>query len=214
MSNLDQIIRELHEHNAEDPDRQFQAAIALGRIRDAELRTRVVDELIRSLGGKHQALTRAHAAEALGDLADAQAIPALITALKDSYRLVRSYAARALGKMHDPEVAAAIEPLVDRLGNDDFFGARAEAAEALGNIVKLCEEKRQGDPALIEKAKAAVERDDFAKLKQFDDRYRRILNEMNGSIERLIKRSNHFSEEEKRFLEQATVKIRRPGPIL
>ena len=109
MAKLDELIADLHESRADDPDRQFNAAIALGTISDASSRARIVTELIKALGGKHQALTRAHAAEALGALADAQAIPALIASLNDPYQLVRSYAARALGKMRDREIAKSAE---------------------------------------------------------------------------------------------------------
>ena len=203
MSSIDEFIHDLHEHRVDDPDRQFNAAISLGKIREAATRPRVVAELISALTPKHQALCRAHAAEALGDLADPAAIPPLIESLKDPYRLVRSYAARALGKIQDPEIAKAIEPLIDQLVKDDFFGARAEAAEALGNIAKLCEEKHYGDSALIEKARAAVERDDLANLKQTDDRIKRMVNEMNRSIERLSKPSRKLTEEEKRGYEHA-----------
>ncbi len=203
MSNLDEIISDLHEHFANDPDRQFYAAIALGKIRDAAMRARVVAELVGALTPEHQALTRAHAAEALGDLCDAVAIPPLIASLNDSYRLVRSYAARALGKMCDPEIAKAIEPLIHQLESDDFFGARAEAAEALGYIAKLCEDKHYCESALLEEAKAAMERDDLAKLKQFDDRFKRVVNEMNGSIERLTKPSHRLTDDQKRWLEHA-----------
>jgi hypothetical protein len=208
MVNLDEIIRDLHASSTDDPDRQFNAAIALGRIRDVAVRARVVSELVSALASRHQALTRAHAAEALGELGDAQAIPALIGSLNDPYRLVRSYAARALGKMRDPEIARSIDPLVHQLKADDFFGARAEAAEALGNIAKLCEEHHYCDAELLKTAKAAVELDDLAKLKQIDDRFQRMINEMNNSIVRLSQRSHDLSEDEKRVVDHAANEIR------
>jgi hypothetical protein len=215
MAKLDELIADLHESRADDPDRQFNAAIALGTISDASSRARIVTELIKALGGKHQALTRAHAAEALGAFADAQAIPALIASLNDPYQLVRSYAARALGKMRDREIAKAIEPLVHQLETDRFFGARAEAAEALGNVAKLCEDMGYGDAKLLEKARATVERDDLAKLKTSDERFQRMLNEMDASIERLKKRSHYLSGEEKLALTHAEEKVRvRKGPMV
>jgi hypothetical protein len=215
MAKLDELIADLHESRADDPDRQFNAAIALGTISDASLRARIVTELIKALGGKHQALTRAHAAEALGAFADAQAIPALIASLNDPYQLVRSYAARALGKMRDREITKAIEPLVHQLETDRFFGARAEAAEALGNVAKLCEDMGYGDAKLLERARATVERDDLAKLKTSDERFQRMLNEMDASIERLKKRSHYLSGEEKLALAHAEDKVRaRKGPIV
>jgi hypothetical protein len=132
---IDAQIVQLHDLSSANPDRQYQAAIDLGNIKDwdAPTKTRVVDELIKALSPSHQALTRAHAAEALGKLLDSRSVGPLIQSLQDDYRLVRSYAARSLRQLGDP---AAIDPLVDRLGHDDFFGVKAESAEALGVLCR------------------------------------------------------------------------------
>jgi len=141
---IDTLITHLHDMSLDKPDEQFKAAIALGDVTDENARIRVMDELVKALGTK-QALTRAHAAEALGKLKYPKAVPVLIDALKDDYQLVRSYAARALGKIGNP---IAIEPLMHTLSNDSFFGARAEAAEALRNLclddkTSQCKKARQ-----------------------------------------------------------------------
>jgi vesicle coat complex subunit len=208
MDRIDKLVQTLHADLSERPDEQFNAALELGKIRDPHARERIVPELILALGRKHQALTRAHAAEALGDIADIRAIQPLIDALKDPYRLVRSYAARALGKMRDQEILEAIEPLVHQLEIDDFFGARAEAAEALGKLVKFCEEQNYGAPNLLEKAKAAIESDDLVKLKQIDERFQRMVNEMNASIARLSMRSQHLSSEAQELVAHARQELK------
>jgi uncharacterized protein YdcH (DUF465 family) len=117
--------------------------------------------------------------------------------------------------MRDREIAKAIEPLVHQLETDRFFGARAEAAEALGNVAKLCEDMGYGEAKLLERARATVERDDLAKLKTSDERFQRMLNEMDASIERLKKRSHYLSGEEKLALAHAEEKVRvRKGPMV
>jgi len=203
MDRIDELIQNLHADLSPHTDRQFEAAIELGKSGDAAIRGRIIGELIKALSVQHQALTRAHAAEALGDFAAAQAIPALVEALKDPYRLVRSYAARALGKMRDREITKAIEPLVYQLGNDSFFGARAEAAEALGNLLKLCGDEKFGDDQLLEKARNAIERDDLIKLKESDGRFKRMVNEMNASIARLRPRAGRLSGADREILQRA-----------
>jgi hypothetical protein len=179
------LIKELHQTIPDDPDRQFNAAIALGKDHDLGSRPQIVAELIKALGPGHQALTRAHAAESLGDLRDPQAIPALIIALGDSYRLVRSYAARAIGKMDCIEASAGIDPLIQVLQLDEFFGARAEAAEALGKIFKSCKEKNFADDKLLKRAERAVGQHEREELKQLDGRFQRVINETRQSMNKI-----------------------------
>jgi len=59
MNELDQLIMELHQTELDDPDRQFNAAIALGQNHNLAVRPRIVAELIKALRPGHQALTRA-----------------------------------------------------------------------------------------------------------------------------------------------------------
>ena len=131
---VDELIAAFRTVDPQAPDQQWQAAIDLGKLSDPADRAKAVPVLMEAMGMlSYDALARSHAAESLGNLGAPQAVPALITALSDPYRLTRSYAARALGKLGD---AQAIDPLLKIMQTDDFFGARAEAAEALG---KLCE---------------------------------------------------------------------------
>jgi hypothetical protein len=157
-------------------------------ITESNVRIRVMDELVKGLSTEHQALTRAHAAEALGKLGNPKAVLALIDALKDDYQLVRSYAARALGKLGD---STAIEPLVHILGQDPFFGARAEAAEALGKLCKLCK-----DDNIKASAEDALNRYQEEEKKRYvgkeeDGRSLRVLAEIERSLEQI---KNIFSE--------------------
>ena len=70
------------------------------------------------------ALTRAHAAETLGNFEVKDAAGKLKERLGDRYRLTRSYAVRALGKLKDQTAI----PLLVKCLSDEFFGVRAEAA--------------------------------------------------------------------------------------
>ncbi len=68
MNELAQLIMELHQTELDDPYRQFNAAIALGQNHNLAVRPRIVAELIKALRPGHQALTRAHASEVLGEI--------------------------------------------------------------------------------------------------------------------------------------------------
>ena len=142
-------------------------------------------------------MTRAHTAEALGEIRDATAIPALIEALTDAYRLVRSYAARALGRMDCVESSAAIDPLIVVLEKDEFFGARAEAAEALGKIFKCCKQSRLADVALLKRAETAIGQHEQQELKQIDKRLQRVINETRKSINEIGNAAVGLSDEVK-----------------
>jgi hypothetical protein len=89
--------------------------------------------------------------------------------LKDPYRLVRSYSARALGQIRDE---TAVDALVSSLKNDEFFGVRAEAAEALGRICQQSGSERCKfvPKALMEQMKLEEERG--------EERRRRVLAEV------------------------------------
>ena len=172
---IDTLIAQLHEMSLDEPDEQFKAAIALGDVKDINALTRVINELVEAMDAK-QALTRAHAAEALGKLKYPKAVPFLMKALNDDYQLVRSYAARALGEIGDP---IAIEPLVHTLGNDIFFGARAEAAQALRN---LCQDAGK---SICKKARQTLQIYREEELKRNDERSRRVLAEMDISLKEI-----------------------------
>jgi HEAT repeat protein len=197
MNKLDKLITELHQNELDDPDRQFNVAIALGQNHDLVVRPRIVAELIKALTPGHQALSRAHASEALGEIRDATAIPALIDALQDPYRLVRSYAARALGKMDCVESSAAIDPLITVLKKDEFFGARAEAAEALGKVFKCCKQANLADSELLKRAETAVRQHEQEELKQFDKRLQRVINETRKAINEIGNAAVGLSDEDK-----------------
>jgi HEAT repeat protein len=182
MSNVDELILQLQKIDPQAPDKQWQAAIELGRLSEAADRVKAVPPLIEALQfPKYDALARSHSAEALGNLNDQRAVAALIAALQDPYRLTRSYAARALGKLGD---AQAIDPLLKLMQTDEFFGARAEAAEALG---KLCEGKdtdpcRQVRTALVAQKKIEEER---RKQGAEEGRGGRVANEVERALARL-----------------------------
>ena len=119
MNDIDTLITQLHDLKSDTPDDQFKAAIDLGGVTDAGDQDRIVSELIKALSSNHQALTRAHAVESLEKRGSTKAIPALIEALKDDYRLVRAYAARALGILGDPK--QTIYPLISILAKEDEY---------------------------------------------------------------------------------------------
>jgi HEAT repeat protein len=137
---VEDLLNTLRSGAPDDPDAEWRAAIALGAA-EGEDRTAAVVGLIEILSSGHaHALTRSHAVEALGRLADPQAIPKLLNALDDPYRLVRAYAASALGRVATSE--EVLNRLLERL-EDDYFGVRAEAAAAATNVAM-----RSGNAAL------------------------------------------------------------------
>jgi hypothetical protein len=172
---LDELIAQLRHLDPTVPDRQFEAVMVLPKMVDEPTRAQVVDILIEALKAP-QALVRAHAAEALGMLGEKKAVEALVRTLKDRYQLARSYAARALGKLGDQD---AIEPLLDVLGHDPFFGARAEAAEALRH---LCPEEKT-PPCQLAREALKIYREE--ELKRNEERSRRVLAEMDISLKEL-----------------------------
>lgn len=171
----DTLLQRLSVLDPKEPDSQFEAAIALSKSVTAENRPMIVNALKDALKMPHS-LTRAHAAEGLGLLKAEDSGPALVAALKDHYQLVRSYAARALGKIGD---RAAIESLIEVLAVDPFFGARAEAAEALRY---LCADD---DSPPSQKARAALKQHREQELKRKDERGRRVLAEIDITLEEL-----------------------------
>ncbi|KAF5420161.1 MAG: HEAT repeat [Candidatus Methanocomedens sp.] len=173
--NINILLEHLVSGSSDDPDAEWKAAIVLGEVHLPEEKQQAVMGLIEALSSKRaHALTRAHAAEALGRLEGTRAVQDLIDALKDDYQLVRAYAARSLGKLRNE---AAIEPLVHTLSNDPFFGARAEAAEALRN---LCQKDKT---LLCQTARQALQNYREEELKRHDERSRRVLAEIDQALD-------------------------------
>jgi HEAT repeat protein len=73
---------------------------------------------------------RMAAANGLGTLEQADAVPALADRFDDTDPRVRARAARACGQIADPRATDALQSLL----TDDYVAVRREAAEALGNI--------------------------------------------------------------------------------
>ena len=112
-----------------DPDVRWQAANALGDIKDA----RAVQPLIDLLPNKELQL---HAAHSLGEIKDPRAVAPLIAALNSQDPELRAQAAESLGKIKDPR---ADQSLVAAL-KDPEEKVQLSAANALGQI---------GDPQAV-----------------------------------------------------------------
>jgi len=121
------LIEQLNNGLDDNPDAEWQAAIALGNIEDESDKVRAVQALIALMESKNaHALTRAHAVEALGKLADQSAHAVLLDASEnDTYQLVRAYAIGSLATLNNDE--NTVNMLLRIVRDDDFFGARAQA---------------------------------------------------------------------------------------
>jgi HEAT repeat protein len=108
--------------------------------RSRELASRGLDPLIDALKDRNVHVRR-DAAEALGRIKCARAVPSLIAALEDESDQVRFQSISALGKMRDHR---AVDPLIARLRQDNDYGCRIEAAEALKEL-----EAREAEDALL-----------------------------------------------------------------
>ena len=161
--NIEDLILELKTINPDKPDLQWQASIQLGKKEGAKNNQKIIEALLGALELNNFALTRAHAAEALGNfgnLDNPQILQKLMVSLKDPYQLVRSYSARALGKLKDER---AIPALKECLELDQFYGTRAEAAEALGVI---CEKSKSKDCRDARKALEKAKKDEEKRKKE------------------------------------------------
>lgn len=109
----------------EDEEVGARAAIILGKIKSEKSFSPLMNALTR---GSPNA--RRNAAWALGELGDAQAVPALVEIIENKYSDVNllQNAVQALGKIKS---VSAITPLIKALENKDI---RWSAAQALGEI--------------------------------------------------------------------------------
>src|SRR5262245_22659820 len=107
-----------------DWDVRKYAITALGKIRDE----RVLDPLMLQLRNDE---FKDDATNALAELGE-PALPRLVAALKDKDELVRKQAVLALGRIKHGD---AIEPLIEMLGDQDWFTrlTAAAALEAIGD---------------------------------------------------------------------------------
>lgn len=166
-----------------DPKPLVRASAARDLVpHGAEARERVIAALEKALADDN-ALVRATAAEALGDLAAADALPALLVAVEDEHQLVRQKAIAALGEAKDtraqtrlqralndprPEVrfqAVIAYPRVTT-SREDALGAVLAATrdedEAVAHIAfRMAEELaeapgKDADPALLDRARACL----------------------------------------------------------
>jgi hypothetical protein len=162
------LVRNLLSKNPKDFVQSYDAAIKLSEITDEKYTEKIGQALVQALSHPNP-LTKAHSAEALGKMRYKNAVIALTSMLKDPYRLVRSYSARSLGLIRDE---TAVDALVSSLKNDEFFGVRAEAAEALGRICQQSGSERCKlvPKALMEQMKLEEERG--------EERRRRVLAEV------------------------------------
>jgi HEAT repeat protein len=180
------LIDRLNDGDLNDPDAEWKAAIALSDVQSPEFKQIAVSALMQKLRrGRSHALIRAHAIESLGKLGDKQAIPLIVSFLKDPYRLVRAYSVAALAKFGD---AKTIEPLLDVLEKDDFFGARAEAAKSLGLLSTLMGEDLRAKIVEILKKKRDAE------SVRFNPGVERVLAEIDHAIINLERREKIFKK--------------------
>jgi HEAT repeat protein len=173
-----ELINLLQNGSDQNPDAEWQAAVALGDVQGADrLQAVTALQTVFTAGSAH-ALTRSHAAESLGRLGDAAAAPNLVTALGDNYRLVRSYAAGALALVGGTD--EHITRLLDLLVNDPFFGVRAEAAAAATTIAL-----RRGDAAVRAQVTAALNTRRTIEVRQNLPGAVRVIAEIDRALARL-----------------------------
>jgi HEAT repeat protein len=132
---VEPLIKRLANKEEEASVRQA-AATALGALSDP----RAVPQLMQALTTGEN--LRTEATEALSLLGEPAVKPLLDDALTSPRPRVRQAAAEALGKLRDGRAEAlgklrdgrAVEPLIERLGEDSDRFVRGEAAEALGRL--------------------------------------------------------------------------------
>jgi hypothetical protein len=95
------------------------------------------------------------------------------------------------------ESSTAIDPLIAVLKKDEFFGARAEAAEALGRVFKCCKHANLGNSELVKRAETAVRQHEQEELKQLDKRLQRVISETRKAINEIGNAAVGLSDEDK-----------------
>jgi HEAT repeat protein len=124
---------------ADDSETRRAAVHALGwcgmDLEDERIYQALVDTLSN---GKEEASVRGEAGDALANLGDARAVPALLAAIQDPSAEVRFWAAFALGQLGGPEVLPDLQRLVD---TDDavipgWWSIHKEALDAMDHVRK------------------------------------------------------------------------------
>jgi HEAT repeat protein len=174
-----ELINLLQNGSDQNPDAEWQAAVALGDMQAIADRQQALAALQTIFtAGRAHALTRSHAAESLGRLGEAAAAASLVNALGDSYRLVRSYAAGGLALIGSTD--EHITRLLDLLQNDPFFGVRAEAAAAATTIAL-----RRGDATSRAQVTAALTTQRASEIAQNPTGAIRVIAEIDRALARL-----------------------------
>ncbi len=182
------LIAQLNNGLDDNPDAEWQAAIALGNIDDESDKARAVQALITLMENNNaHALTRAHAVEALGKLADQSAHAVLLDASEnDSYQLVRAYAIGALAALDNDE--NTVNMLLRVVRDDAFFGARAQAVAVASYVAG-----QLNDPALIQTVRDTLNNRRPIELTLNEQGVVRVIAEIDRS---LVALNNADSEEE------------------
>jgi HEAT repeat protein len=200
LSEDEEIIQILLKRlKGDDCELQWEACINLANQENAREDKRIINALVEALGSNY-ALTRAHAAEGLGklEIKEKEIAEKLRLLLKDKYRLTRAYSARALGILSDED---SILALIERLEKDDYFGVRAEAAEALrkiceGNITLLCDKARQ-----------ALDKTAERKKKKIDERKLRVIMESQPDLKNDLADVYEHLRKAKMIIEENSAKM-------
>jgi epoxyqueuosine reductase len=75
---------------------------------------------------------------ALGNIGDAQAVPALIGALHDDEALIRGHAAWALGRIGGEEAFLTLQKALNIEGDEEVRNEIVCALAAINNAIKPC----------------------------------------------------------------------------
>ena len=106
--------------------RRSSVIIGLKRLRASE----AIPTLGKILSADPNDIVRTHAARALGEMGDAEALGPLRAALDDDSERVQMWAMNSLGRLRDRESV----PLISLKLEHDDWGCRAYAADALREI--------------------------------------------------------------------------------
>jgi DNA repair exonuclease SbcCD ATPase subunit len=127
---------------------------------------------------------------------DDRVIESLIKSMEnDRNQLVRSYAARALGNISKvldkkKKEETLILPLIKCLNEDPFYGARAEAAEALGTIC----EKSESEICIYVTKTLVASKIEEEKRKRKEPRSGRVQKEVDAAFEKFPQVMNRLRE--------------------